>query len=342
MVCLSNSTFAIVFHPDTEPNLVQWIDRPEPNIVGKWVQNPLNTNGRGSCVAIAPRYVLTTTHQGGNKYNSTVKIGGITYNIAEIIAHPLVIPYPSYPDNDTVDLRLIKLENADLEDYIPINSSEEFIDANIVIAGFGLGRGCELGEIVYGYGWKNRYDVNNTNIQRWATNRADEIWKNVIASDKYLLDLLIADFDGTDPNIDDPNVTDYEGTVAEFDSGGGWFIKDSNQWKLAALTFGVDHGDISQSWFRSNSDPCSAEPDKLYGILISSYAQWILDNIAVEADFNNDYHVNFYDLAEFAQHWGRTDCKRNNSWCDGFDFDESGYIDFADLDYITQRWLNNE
>jgi len=39
---------AIVFHPDGEPNLATWSDRPPKDVVGSW-------SSGASCVAISPK-----------------------------------------------------------------------------------------------------------------------------------------------------------------------------------------------------------------------------------------------------------------------------------------------
>jgi len=335
---------AIVLHTNNEPNMAQWTDRPDPNVVGKWISNVNSTNGRGSCVAVSPKYVVTTRHQGGG-LNSKVEIGGVLYDIVEIINHPDE-PFGEYK---TVDLRVVKLANANLKHYIVLNTSENIVDANLVIGGFGLGRGGELGNAlgqIYGYSWRDR-DTDKNNYLRWCTNKVDSLNKNFFAQNssgtiQYNLDVAIADFDGTDPNIDDVNTTEYEGSIAEFDSGGGWFIKEGNQWKLAALCWGSEHAGGRQSWFRKSTNPLVANPDAIYGLLISSYAGWILKNISVEGDFNGDFHVNFIDEARFDQYWGFSHCGFQNGWCDGFDFDYNRAIDWQDLAWITQRWLNDE
>ena len=325
-LCLPATSYALVLHSKTEPNLAQWTDRPDPNVVGKWISDTTSTNGRASCVAVSPKYVVTTRHQGGGT-GGKIEIGGVLYSIAAIINCP-DNPNPSNPDYKRVDLRLVKLADADLKNYVPLNTSEDIIGANIVLGGFGLGRGADLltNGIVYGYQWQDRGTYRN-NYQRWATNIADRIDHDIYFADasgtvKYNLDLISADFDGTQHPIDDQNVTAYEGTPAEFDSGGGWFVKDGQQWKLAALTRGVEH--FPQSWFREIDRPTRADPDGFDAVLISSYADWILENIAVEGDRNGDYHVNFLDFALLAADW------------------QNGQADIEDLAFMAERWLNNE
>src|SRR3989304_9329776 len=85
---------AIILHPEGEPNLAAWTDRPDDDVVGRWGSN-------ASCVAIARNCIVTTHHQGGGA-STSVQIAGVTYSIAQIWNHP------------TADLRLVRLFGANL------------------------------------------------------------------------------------------------------------------------------------------------------------------------------------------------------------------------------------
>lgn len=318
LFAIAQPDYGLVLHPDNEPDLAVWTDRPDANVVGKWISypsDPNDANDRASCVAVAPTYVITTRHQGGGT-GAEVEIGGVVYSIASMIYHP-DDPDPEIPENYRVDLRLVKLVDADLDAFVPPNTIDDIEDEIVVIGGFGLGRGADLttDDIVYGYQWQDR-KVYKNNYQRWCTNIVDS--NSIYSGNGYNTCIIEADFDGT--NI--AGVTDYEGIGAEFDSGCGWFIKDGDQWKVAGLTRGVEH--FGESWFNEQNRPRRPDADIFNAVQISPYADWILDNIAVEADFNGDYHVNFLDFAQLADDW------------------KNGEADFDDVDFLTERWLNNE
>jgi hypothetical protein len=327
---------AIVLHPDNEPNLLTWVDRPDSDIMGRWGEN-------ASCVAVAPNYVLTTTHQGGG-IDTPVTIGGVTYSIDKIVNHPDV-PNSVDPSFSVVDLRLAKLRNANLETDADIYTltNEPNIPEHTILAGFGLGRESELttNGILYGYSWQNRDVHKNFNL-RFATNTIEAAVNEVISTSdgkKLNLDILFADFG-------DPCETIYEGSIAEFDSGGGWFVKSDGVWKLAAINWGVEHGGKSQSWFRDASDPNVISKDFIAGLRISSYAGWIINTMEStcqeyrEADFNGDCVVDTADLSHLASMWLNTDCDESNNFCDHGDLLRDGVVDIKDFGVFARQWLS--
>ncbi|MFC1794668.1 GLUG motif-containing protein [Planctomycetota bacterium] len=58
------------------------------------------------------------------------------------------------------------------------------------------------------------------------------------------------------------------------------------------------------------------------------------------ADFLCPDGVDFIDFAFFAQHWLDDRCNAANFYCEGTDFDNSGYVGFTDLEIFTDNWLN--
>ena len=326
---------AIVLHPDNEPNLLTWVDRPDSDIIGRWGEN-------ASCVAIAPNYVLTTTHQGGG-INTPVTIGGVTYSIERIVNHPKIQNTPA-PSFSFVDLRLVKLRNANLETYADIYTltDEPNIPGHAILAGFGLGRGSELTTwgIVYGYTWQNRSVHKNFSL-RFATNKIDAFADDVIfasSGKKFKLDILFADFG-------EPGDTIYEGSIAEYDSGGGWFVKSDGAWKLAAINWGTEHAGISESWFRDADNPNSISKDFIAGLRISSYATWIVNTMEAgcgqyrEADFNGDCVVDTADLSHLASVWLNANCDESNDFCEHGDLLRDGVVDIIDFGVFASEWL---
>ena len=49
--------------------------------------------------------------------------------------------------------------------------------------------------------------------------------------------------------------------------------------------------------------------------------------------------VNFIDFALFASQWGRDNCSPSNGNCQGADINQSGTVDFLDLEIFTRHWL---
>jgi hypothetical protein len=311
--------FAIVLHPDGEPNLTTWTDRPDANVVGRWSSN-------ASFVVIAPNWIVTTRHQ--NTSPATVTINGVSYTCT------YKTEWTGGPAGNA-DFRLIRLTKADGNDanlthYAKPYEYDDEPGKDVVIGGYGDGRGADLvkNNKVYGYQW----DGSANTSQRWCQNIVDG---SGIDSSTYTSDVIEADFDG----IGDDTWTDYEGIIADHDSGGGWFIYDGNDWKVAGLSRGVEH--VEESWFRNNVSPNILDPDGFDAVRISSYAQWI-NQIIQSADLTADDWVDFADFALFANQWQQTDCNATNNWCAGADFiPHDGAVDLDDLAVFVDHWLTS-
>ena len=292
-------------HPDGEP-AASWTARPDPNTLGRW-------SGNASCVAIAPNYIITTRHQGGG-LNSIVEISGVSYSIDSIVNHP------------SADLRVVKLRNARLGAYVELFDDTGEDGSEVVIGGFGDGRDSllETDGVTYGYMWD---DSSNTTM-RWGTNIVDGDMENAPAG-PYESDLIFAHFN-------DPGATAYECATADHDSGGGWFIRTGNEWKLAGLNRAVEH--LDQSWFRDPADPLEdAHPDYIDAVRISSYAPWIQQQIISDCqefaagDINNDCAVDINDIIELAQQWLSDNCAPANNHCQQADTNHNGNVDLSDF-----------
>ena len=332
-LCAVCPAWGIVLHPDNEPNLMTWVDHPPVSVVGRWGTN-------ASCVAVAPNYVIITKHQEISA-GTTVEFDGVTYTIDEYWDHPDVAN-PVDPDFGCVDLRLVKLHAANLEYVDVYSNSNEITVPDMVIGGYGDGRGTllENGGTVYGYAW----DTSNGNtVQRWCTNEIegyqnDTYYCNWNCSVKYNIDTLWGFFD-------DPGVTDYEGIPAEHDSGGGWFVYSGGAWYVAALTVGVEHSYVSESHFRDENAPYSLDADYMFGVRLSSYVDWIYENMDIctemlEMDLNGDCVVDAGDLADFAIEWLRDDCDAGNNFCQGADvIGTIGTVNMLDFAVLSSMWL---
>ena len=242
---------ALVLHPSDEgPPPVCPLDAA----VGQWM-------GNASCVAIDPNYIITTRHQGGG-VGGTVTIGGLTYTIAEEF------------DHSTADIRVVRLTNADgtpadLSYYIPPYTGTHEATKTVVIGGYGKGRGSDLvsGDVTYGYTWAG---TSNSTL-RWGANYVDSV---TTPASLYSLATLNADFDGPDQSH-----VSYEAAVAQWDSGGGWFINvgaEANPiWQVAGLSHGAQNAVNQESLFLSSTNPTQPAPDGMDAVRVSTYAGWI-------------------------------------------------------------------
>jgi len=286
LFCYTRPALSVILHPNGEPNLVTWTDRPDHNVVGRWGSN-------ASCVAVSSNCVITICHSGGG-IGTQVELGGKTYTVAETWNY------------GTADLRVAKLYGANLTSFVGLYENTDEIGKEIVIGGYGDGRGAILktSGITYGYEWDNS---TNTTL-RLSTNKVEDAEDNSTAG-SFTSDIIIGDFDG----LNEGEATIYEGIPADHDSGSGWFIKDGDTWKVAGLSRAVEvhfeqghEGDpdyiiYDQSWFRNRDDPNVLDPDYFDAVRLSSYAVWILETIPERllGDLTGDDWVDFADFAVF-------------------------------------------
>ncbi len=312
LFCCTRPALSVVLHPDGEPDLVTWTDRPDPNVVGRWGSN-------ATCVAVSSNCVITVRHSGGG-IGTQVELGGKTYTVDETWNYGVA------------DLRVAKLYGANLTSFVSLYENTNEIGKGIVIGGYGDGRGTLLktGEITYGYEWDNSA---NTTL-RLGTNKVEDSDVNSPAG-SYTSDIIIGDFDG----LNEGGATTYEGIPADHDSGNGWFIKDGGIWKVAGLSRAVEDHD-GQSWFRNKYDPNVLDPDGFDAVRISSYADWILATVPerLPGDLTGDDWVDLADFAVFAQYWRSTECKYPD-YCAGADCEPDGDVDYDDLAALVDGWL---
>jgi len=315
LVSLVSSASGVVLHSGGgEP-----LDRPNDAVLVRWSSN-------ASAVVIGPSWLLTTRHQ--NTSPATVIIEDVTYHC---------VYHENWNGGQTgnADIRLVKLfddagEDAQLSNFAQIYTNRDEAGQYVVMGGYGRDRGNELDTdgIVYGYKW----DPNTPNTTlRWCSNRAIG----------YTADLVAADFDGPGEG----GATEYEGAVAEYDSGGGWFIKTDSIWKVTGLSMGCEHASTDESWFRNKNDPCSPDPDGLYAVRVSSYAAWILEKTAdpvctapIPGDVHEDCKIDMLDLTDFLAQWLRNDCD-DISYCEGADIEPDGNVDLVDFAILAGYWL---
>jgi len=254
---------ALVQHPESEwtPDINLG---PAPAVVGRWAY-AVAPYYNASAVAIGPKdaptgyltdYVITVRHQGGGIGNG-VNFGNVDYSVYDEFINP------------TADLRIVRIRNgsgpAALADWAaPYTGTDEATrtDRTAVIGGFGRARGTEYATY---YSWAA---ADNPPVQRWGQNKVESFSDGVTVSslfgETYKSNVLMASFD--DYNIG--SYVPYESAVAEYDSGGGWFLPVGSQWKLAGLS-AYTGGDYGKSYFSGGG------VQGQYPIRISSYANWI-------------------------------------------------------------------
>ncbi len=65
----------------------------------------------------------------------------------------------------------------------------------------------------------------------------------------------------------------------------------------------------------------------------------VLQSLIPAADIDCPDGVNFIDFAIFANQWGRENCNSSNAYCGGADLNQSGTVDFWDLEIFSKHWL---
>ncbi|AQQ70425.1 hypothetical protein SMSP2_00773 [Limihaloglobus sulfuriphilus] len=251
LVCVISSSNAIVLHPDSG----QPTEKPADAVIGRWDSN-------ASFVVIAPNAIITTRHQ--KTTPSSVEINNTNYSLGEI-----------YTTTDNSDIQIAELVGANLANYVPVYTASDEENKQIILGGYGRGRDPDKDTLTgfqgkeYGYEWGS--DNNETLL--WGTNTIDEIGE--LNGHKQ----LVTDFDGPDVS------RQYEASIADYDSGSGWFMKnDSGEWYLAGLSYATtlhyddDGNRLYQSWFDS-SGPGPSTQDLNYAHRLSDHGDWIDDTL---------------------------------------------------------------
>jgi hypothetical protein len=164
--------------------------------------------------AIGPQSFVTAAHVGGT-VGDTFVFQGQNYVTDSV-------------DRDENSDLAVWHVTTPLPTWAPVYRSGDEVGKDFVV----FGRGTQRGEAaIFGIpptqrGW---YWGPGDQVQRWGTNTVAA----VVHANPGEGDLLAADFD--------LGVSDTEATLSSGDSGGAWFIRDSDQaWKLAGLNFEVD------------------------------------------------------------------------------------------------------
>jgi hypothetical protein len=327
VLVMSSAVYGLVLHPVGEPDMGTWTDHPNVAVVGRvhYYDVGTSSNYYGSCVAIAPNFVITARHVRA-EVGSSVYFGGVEYKVRAVWYEPSA--------DGLADLRVCGIsrpdgEPANLSEYVGLYTTANESGKDIVMGGYGGGRGGDRpvgGPPYYGYAW-----VYSNTTQRWGQNEIDGY--ATVTSGSYVSKTVIADFDA--PGVG--GARPYEAALAVWDSGGGWFIYTGGVWKLAGVSAYVSRSD--ESWYNPS--------DALYAIRISSYYTWINEVLAegfcmlpMEADITGDCKVDVEDLSELAGEWLRNDCSVTNNWCDGADYGpQDGMVNMYEFCEMASEWL---
>ncbi|AQQ09974.1 hypothetical protein L21SP3_01795 [Sedimentisphaera cyanobacteriorum] len=308
VILLCSFASGIILHPDYEPP-ASWSGRPPSSVLGRW-------NSNASCVAVSSGCIITTRHQGGG-YGSTVEIDGQDYKAVRIIEHP----------DSEADIRLVRLRYANFDEYAGINSSINERGSDVVLGGYGKYRDDDPNnQIDYGYEWTG----DNSQI-RWGTNELGWLdWKQ----ENGQIDLLKLDFDG-------PGETDYECSIAEYDSGGGVFYNNGKQWLLFGVFYSVDTEYGSRAYYLNPATKLP-EAQEIYAHRTRDFYSWAVQTLSDlsncgsnPADIDEDCLINQADIKELSKNWLKNPPTGNAAESD---VNSDGAVNMLDFAEIFQHW----
>ncbi|MEM9066460.1 MAG: GC-type dockerin domain-anchored protein [Planctomycetota bacterium] len=326
LVCAGAS--ASITHPSGDSAV---FSHPPTAVMGQWGSN-------ASLVAVGPNHAITTRHQGGG-VGGTVTFDGVPFVVAEQTVHP------------TADLRVVRLtkpdgSDADLAEWVNVGTSTGETGRVAVVTGYGVGRGADVldgtGQLI-GYAW--------------ASTRSLGVGQNTIegaAPDQsaigFTSDWLFADFDSVSDGV--PG----EATVADGDSGGGWYLFDGGEWSVVAINIAVENA------FQAIFNP----PELMVALRVSSYSTFINDLLPVvnlacnEADVTSsgatlqgqpgfgepDGVIDLDDLGYYLSFWLAGDAAIADVTTTGATLTgqagfgvPDGFVDLDDLGYYLGVWL---
>ena len=220
-----------------------------------------------SAVAVDDHWLITAAHVADDGGSGALTINGEVYTQMQRVYHP------------TADLALVRFDK-ELPGFYPLYSGRvNRIGINPELLMVGWGYTGTVFSASFQNGPSGRY------VKRWGTNRAVVTDQTVTVDMGGSAGSRTSDIFSTLFNLND---TSYEAGAVQFDSGGGVFIKQNNQWKLA--------GGIIL--LLPPADP--NEPDHYPGNLmieIRKYLSWIndaLDDVDSDGDGLPDHFETSY------------------------------------------------
>jgi hypothetical protein len=171
---------------------------------------------------IAPQYFITAQHIGlqGSTFVSTSALNGgvdVTYTI-DTAANGGI----GYWDIGGSDLRIFKI-NETFASYAALYSGSSPAGLDAMTVGRGGVRGAEVVVSSELKGWQH---TASDGVFRWGSNVIDGTALSEVGT------MLVAGFDAAG--------SPYEATLSAGDSGGGLFVLENGEWKLAGVNYGVD------------------------------------------------------------------------------------------------------
>lgn len=232
---------------------------------------------QSTAVAVAPHWLLTAAHVASHNASSTVTVGETDYVEQEIVFHLADFD----PDHtNRADIALVRFDKP-FPGYYPLYTGD-FPTApphklSAIIVGFG--RTGTVFSTYYTWG------SSGAGTKRWGTQRIDTPTNNGYA----IVDTRISPPETNQTH----NVgfrmnfilgdTDYEAGASIHDSGGGVFVKDNDDWKLAGIMTTV-----------YEANPIGY--DGIFAVSVPDYHAWIEAVITPTADLDGDGIPNYWEM----------------------------------------------
>jgi len=221
--CFVNHASAIIFFDDAdEATNTQLAPSPTGSYADFGWQNTGRYRGFHATM-ISPKHFLTARHigTGGTSFSQPAYFNGLadkTFTLANNGARVLI--------NGT-DFAIYEIFET-FDSYSEIYTKPDEAGKEFVMTGAGRGRGADVTISGSHRGWFT--GGASTQRSRWGT--------NVVDGDQENGSLLYCSFDGSGSGAFDN--TEFECQAQSFDSGGAWFIKDTdNVWKIAGVNLGI-------------------------------------------------------------------------------------------------------
>ena len=282
------------------------LDWAQPALVGSW--------GGASCIAVWPRYVMLTRHQGGQE-GTHVTFGETTYVAERIWSHA------------TADLQVARIAPVDggqaqLSHWARVARGQDESGRTVLVGGRGKLRGdtCydDQGQ-AYAYLWGE-----STDQVVWGANVVESTYSMTNSSIEH----MYLDFDGPELGITG------EVAPADGDSGGGWFVRDADgAWRVVGMSRSTQRS--GATWFR-NPHTGQPDPDRVYALRVASVAEWVravINGTTLPGDADADGHVDFSDYVVVARAFGQS----YTDWSQG-DFTGDGLTNAEDLEILRANW----
>lgn len=181
-----------------------------------------------SSIAIHSNWLLTAGHVADDLEDGTLIINGETFSSLQVVYHS-----PDYdPENsDKADLALVRFDRS-FPGYYPIHSRSVFPSQTLLLSGWGRTGTVYSTSFTNGNGDPDDDDPQGEGIKRWGTNRMSSTGTTPIIDDGGSVGPVITKYFNMTFNL---NNTPYEAGATQHDSGGGVFVFNGGEWKLAGV-----------------------------------------------------------------------------------------------------------